>query len=102
MTRSIKHSIYNNIDKNYFDTKFIVDLDLRSSGLQLNKKSFMNLEVNLFLLEPIDFKSPKLKRIVKKLVKDLFEDVLIRNEYFKFYLTKNGNIKKQKVKMTIL
>lgn len=102
MTRSIKHSIYNNIDKNYFDTKFIVDLDLRSSGLQLNKKSFMNLEVNLFLLEPIDFKSPKLKKIIKKLVKDLFEDVLIRNEYFKFYLTKNGNIKKQKVKMTIL
>jgi hypothetical protein len=46
MSRNIKHTIYETIDKNIFDDKFIVDLDLRSSGLNLNKKSFMNLEVN--------------------------------------------------------
>ena len=43
MNRSIKHSIYQNIDKKIFDEKFIVDMDLRTSGLQLKKKSFMNL-----------------------------------------------------------
>ena len=38
LSRSIKHSIYESINKQIFDEKFIVDLDLRSSGLNLNKK----------------------------------------------------------------
>ena len=50
MNRAIKHSIHDNLDKNLFDEKFIVDLDLRTSGLNLKKKSFMNLEINLFLI----------------------------------------------------
>ena len=82
-----------NINKEVFDNKFIVDLDLRTSGLHLKKKSFMNLEVNLFLHEPMDFKSPKLKKHVKSLIKSLYGDVINKNKYFKFYLTKTGNTK---------
>jgi hypothetical protein len=93
MTRSIKHTVLENINKEFFDTKFIVDLDLRTSGLQLKKKSFMNLELNLFLLEPVDFKSPKLKKQVKSLIKEIYGDTMSKNKYFKFYLTKNGNQK---------
>ena len=93
MSRSVKHSVYNNMDKTIFDDKFIVDLDLRTSGIQLNKKSFMNLEVNLYLIEQIDFKSPKLKKIVKNLVKEVYSEVFSKNKYFKFYLTKKGNVK---------
>ena len=93
MTRSVKHTVLENINKEVFDTKFIVDLDLRTSGLQLNKKSFMNLEINLFVLEPMDFKSPKLKKYVKNLIKSVYGDVINKNKYFKFYLTKNGNQK---------
>jgi hypothetical protein len=98
MNRAIKHSLYQNIDKNIFDEKFIVDLDLRTSGLQLKKKSFMNLEVNLYLINEIDFKSPALKKSLKSLVKNIYDDVLNKNEYFKCYLTKNGNSKVIKVK----
>jgi hypothetical protein len=93
MTRSIKHTILENINKEVFDAKFIVDLDLRTSGIQLQKKSFMNLEINLFVLEPMDFKSPKLKKYVKSLIKEVYGDVMNKNKYFKFYLTKKGNIK---------
>lgn len=93
MSRSVKHTVLDNINKTVFDTKFIVDLDLRTSGIQLNKKSFMNLEINLFLLEPMDFKSPKLKKHVKNLIKSVYGDVLNKNKYFKCFLTKNGNIK---------
>ena len=82
-----------NINKEYFDTKFIVDLDLRTSGLQLKKKSFLNLEINLFLLQEVDFKSPKLKKLVKDLVKSVYGETMSKNKYFKFYLTKNGNQK---------
>jgi hypothetical protein len=98
MNRSIKHSIYQNLDKNIFDDKFIVDLDLRTSGLQLKKKSFMNLEINLYLIDEMDFKSIKLKKSLKSLIKNIYDEVLTKNEYYKFYLTKTGNNKPIKVK----
>lgn len=98
MSRSIKHSLYQNIDKKMFDDKFIVDLDLRTSGLQMKKKSFMNLEINLYLIEEIDFKSLKLKKSLKNLIKNIYDEVLNKNDYYKFYLTKNGNYKPIKVK----
>jgi hypothetical protein len=58
----------------------------------------MNLEINLFLNVEIDFKSPKLKKALKKIIKEIYSDVLTKNEYFKFCLTKNGNTKVIKVK----
>jgi len=41
----------------------------------------------------LDFKSTKLKKVVKNLIKEIYGDVFSKNEYFKFYLTKNGNLK---------
>jgi len=99
MSRSIKHSVYDNIDKTLFDDKFIVDMDLRTSGLQPKKKSFMNLEINLFLIDEIDFKDIKLKRKLKNIIKGIYDDVITKNTNFKFYLTKNGNVKLNKVKI---
>ena len=98
MNRYIKHSVYNNIDKNIFDDKFIVDLDLRTSGLNLKKKSFLNLEINLYVNDSIDFKSLLLKSSLKNIVKGIYYDVFNKNDYFNFYLTKNGNSKLLKVK----
>ena len=98
MNRSIKHSIFNHIDKQMFDDKFIVDMDLRTSGLSIKKKSFMNLEINLYLIDEVDFKDLKLKRKLKDIVKGIYADVLHKNDNFKFYLTKNGNVKPIKVK----
>ena len=98
MSRSVKHSVYTNINKELFDDKFIVDLDLRTSGLQMKKKSFMNLEINLYLTQEIDFKSVKLKKYLKNITKEIYSDVFNKNDYFKFYLTKNGNTKPLKVK----
>jgi hypothetical protein len=93
MTKLVKNSIYENINKELFDENFIVDLDLRTSGLHIKKKSFMNLEINLFLKQPMDFKCLKLKKNIKNFIKEIYSDVLNKNKYFKFYLTKNGNQK---------
>jgi hypothetical protein len=98
LSRAVKHSIYENLNKDLFDEKFIVDLDLRTSGIQLNKKSFMNLEINLYLIDDIDFKSPTLKRELKNIINNIYSDVFFKNEYFKFYLTKNGNLKTNRTK----
>ena len=89
LSRAIKHSIYEKIDRDYFDEKFIVDLDLRSSGLNQGKKSFLNLEINLFMrVNDEDFKSKKLKDHLKKLSKFIFDDNFKKNDYFKFHLRK--------------
>lgn len=70
LSRKVKHTIYNNINTELFEKKFIVDLDLRSSGLQMEKKSFLNLEINFFLNQKdIDFKSNNVKEILKNLTK---------------------------------
>jgi hypothetical protein len=89
-SREIKHAIYEKLDKNLFDEKFIVDLDLRASGLNLGKKSFANLEINFYIKDDkLDFKSNKLKESLKKIMKNIFDTTFSKNEYFKFFLTKN-------------
>jgi hypothetical protein len=66
----------------------IVDLDLRTSGISTGKKSFFNLEVNLYTNEELDFKSQELKDSVKRIVKNIFTNNLSNNNYFDFYKTK--------------
>lgn len=89
MSRGIKHSVYESLDKTIFDTNFIVDLDLRSSGLTTGKKSFMNLEINFFIIQTdMDFKSDEIKNSLKEIINQIFLDNFLENENFKFYLTK--------------
>ena len=89
LSRGVKHSVYESLNNKIFDTKFIVDLDLRSSGLNLGKKSFMNLEVNFYVIEEnLDFKSKQIKDTLLKITNKIFNDNFYDNNYFKFYLTK--------------
>lgn len=93
LSRAIKHVVLESLDKTIFDDKFIVDLDLRSSGLTLGKKSFLNLEINLYLKEATtDFKSITLRDSLKKMAKNVFQNSFLENMYFKFYLTKRDKV----------
>lgn len=92
MSRSIKHSVLESMDKLLFDKTFIVDLDLRPSGICMGKKSFMNLEINFFMKEEnIDFKSRRLKNSLINVIDLIYKDNINNNEYFTFHLTKSKN-----------
>ena len=67
-------------------------MDLRSSGIQLNKKSFMSLEITLFLKDSFEFKSQILKEKIKKIAKSVYQDELLRSEYFQLSKSKSKNI----------
>ena len=96
LSRSIKHSIYESINKEIFNDKFIVDLDLRSSGLNLNKKSFMNLEINFYLSQDdMDFKSNEIKKTLQQITNKIFKDNFLNNDNFNFYLTKKSNLEEE-------
>lgn len=88
LNREIKHSVYNSLSQTIFTDKSIVDLDLRTSGISHGKKSFFNLEVNVFLENEMDFKSIILKDSVKKIVKNIFMNNLSNNCYFEFFKSK--------------
>ena len=90
LSRAIKHSVYETINRDLFDDSFIVDLDLRSSGLTLGKKSFMNLEINFYLnKEELDFKSKEIKDNLKNIVTRIYDENFNDNDYFNFHLTKS-------------
>lgn len=95
--RKIKNFINDIINQFLFENKFIVDLDLRSSGISTNKKSFMNLEITLFIKGDVEFKSPKIKNSVKEIIDSISKEILKNNDLFTFHLTKTD----KKVKIEV-
>jgi hypothetical protein len=89
LSRDIKHSVYESLNGELFNENFIVDLDLRTSGIQVGKKSFMNLEITLFTKNELDFKSTIVKDSVKKIIKEIYKNCIIRNTKFLFSSSKN-------------
>jgi hypothetical protein len=93
--RQIQHTLLEVVDHQTFERKQIVDLDLRTSGIQKNKKSFFNLELTLFIHNQfIDFKSLMLKNKIKNILNSIYKDDLKNNKYF--------TLSKSKVKETNL
>lgn len=90
LTRSIKHSVFSSLDRELFKENFIVDLDLRTSGIRKDKKSFMNLEINLYTNISLDFKSNEIKESVKKIIKKIYRENIINNRDFNFSSSKNS------------
>ena len=88
LKRNIKHNLLESADPLMFESHNIVDLDLRSSGIQVGKKSFMNLELTLFLKEHMDFKSPILRDRIKKICTSIYKDELHTSNYFTLSKTK--------------
>ena len=86
--REIKHSVFESINTNLFQERSIVDLDLRTSGISHGKKSFFNLEINLYTTSEIDFKSHEIKDSIKKIVKSVFKININQNKYFDFSISK--------------
>ena len=93
LSRAIEHTIFNCKDNDMFDVNFLVDLDLRSSGIVMGKKSFLNLEINFFIKDKTtDFKSTELKEKLKEITKNIFKENFSNNKYFDFSLTKKDKI----------
>ena len=87
--RQIQHTLLEITDYTLFDKKQIVDLDLRTSGIQKNKRSFLNLEITLFLSkENVDFKSIYLREKIKLMTNSIYTDDLKNSKYFTLSKTK--------------
>jgi hypothetical protein len=85
--RKIKEIIYN-LQNPHFRQQSIVDLDIRTKGIKLEKRSFMNLEVTLYIDRQFDVKSKEVRNMVKNLMENLINDGL--NSYSIFTKLKNN------------
>lgn len=85
--RNIKDIFYNK-DDNRFKKQCIVDLDIKKNGIKLDKRSFMNLEVTLFVNEYFDVKSSETKSHIKKIMCDIIDNSLKDKNLYNFNKTK--------------
>ncbi len=89
LNKTIKQTILEHINKDLFEENFISDMDLRSSGISRGKKSFLDLEITLYLKrKDIFFQSKEIKESVKDLTNFIIDENFKGNKYFRFYLTK--------------
>ena len=86
---SIKQTLHEICDPLVFEKFNIVDLDLRSSGIQKGKRSFMNLEITLFVKESTDFKSLILREKIKDILRAVYKDNIKGINYFKVHKSKS-------------
>ena len=92
LNKNIKSTLTEILNQNLFNDKFIVDLDLRTSGISVKKRSFMNLEITFFMKVNVEFKSADLKNELKNIISTLEKDCFKGSKYFKFYLTKKDKL----------
>jgi hypothetical protein len=85
--RKVKEIIYN-LKNPYFKQQSIVDLDIRTKGIKLEKRSFMNLEITLYVDKQFDVKSKEIKNNIKDILSMVVEDGLSDKNLFNFYKSK--------------
>ena len=90
LKRDIKQVISDIINNEVFEEEFIVDLDIRTSGINLSKRSFTNLECVLYTKKDIVFNDWKIKKTVDDIVQNISKSVLKNSEIFDFFYSKSS------------
>lgn len=84
LKKDIKCCVLESLNQEIFKDNIIVDLDLRTSGISCNKKSFFNLEINIYSKIDLDFKSHIVRESIKKIIKTIYKENIINNTHFEF------------------
>jgi len=85
--RVIKEILYNLKNPN-FKQQTIVDLDVRTKGIKLEKRSFMNLEVTLFVERQFDVKNKEIKKSIGDIIENIIDNGLTNKKLFNFHKSK--------------
>jgi hypothetical protein len=85
--RGVKEIIYN-LKNEKFKPQSIVDLDIKTKGIKLDKRSFMNLEITLYVEHFFDVKSKDVKKTIKETIETVIDKGLTNKNLFNFYKNK--------------
>ena len=87
-TRKQIKQIFYNLKNPKFKEQCIVDLDIRTKGIKLEKRSFMNLEITLYVDNHFDVKSKETKNLIKDLMEMVVDEGLTDTKLFNFNKSK--------------
>jgi hypothetical protein len=89
LRKKIKQKLNNYLDQDlYYNNKYIVDLDMRTSGLSVEKKSFMSCEITLYQKRHYPLNNPKIIDSTKSIIYDVVKNCLETNNVFTFHKRK--------------
>lgn len=86
--KQIRKYLYE-LDSEYFKPESIVDLDIKTSGIKLNKRSFMDLELTLYVDKPFDVRDSGMKDLMSGVSKNIVDNILVDKNLFNFHEKKN-------------
>jgi hypothetical protein len=87
--KKIKQKLNNSLNKDLFHNhKYMVDLDMRTSGLSIEKRSFMSCEITLYQKKYLPLNKPRIVDNTKQIIKDVVTECLENNSIFTFHRTK--------------
>jgi hypothetical protein len=87
--KNIKQNLNSNIrEEDFHKDRYIVDLDMRSSGISDKKRSFMSCEITLFQKNGIPVNNPKMVSNAKTIANNIINDCLDKQDHFDFHRTK--------------
>jgi hypothetical protein len=78
----------NELDSELFKKENIVDIDIRTKGIKMGKKSFMNLEVTLFTKKMFDIRSCETKNHIQSILQNIIDNDLTDKNLFNFHVNK--------------
>lgn len=82
--RKIKNLIKEYDFNDYFKKESIVDLDIRTKGIKMNKRSFMSLDITLFVDKHFDIKTQNIKGMFKNFMCNSIDQCLSDKNLFNF------------------
>lgn len=87
--KKIKQNLNDNIDRNiFYNDRYIVDLDMRTSGFSIIKRSFMSCEITLFQKKNLPINQSIIIEHSKNIIYDVINNIFEGNNVFKFHKAK--------------
>lgn len=89
LTKEIKTKLHDELDSNLFQVnRTIVDFDMRESGIEYGKRSYMNCEITLYQKNSFKLQEKIIQENLDKISHDIVRKVLDDATCFNFYKTK--------------
>jgi len=85
----VRRTVSNKLNNDFFyGGRYIIDFDMKSSGIRYGKKSFMNCEITLYQKLKLKLNENNLQKELKNIIDDVIKEVFTENQYFSFEKTK--------------
>jgi len=85
----IRRTVGNKLNNDlFYSGRYIIDFDMKSSGIRYGKKSFMNCEITLYQKLKLKLNENNLQQELKNIINDVIKEVFTENQYFSFEKTK--------------